>query len=118
MFLFDRFMFAIIPLFVTVTFILTFGVIVARLIKSAKEYKQNNNSPRLSVTAKVVAKRMNVHHHNNHTTSSSTYYVTFEVESGDRMEFKVEGSVYGMLVEQDMGVLHFQGTRYLNFERK
>ena len=44
-------------------------------------------------------------------------YVTFEVESGDRMEMNVRGSEYGMLAEGDVGKLTFQGTRYLNFER-
>lgn len=52
-----------------------------------------------------------------YTTSSSTYYVTFQVESGDRMEFAVSGNEYGMLVEGDKGSLTFQGTRYLSFLR-
>ena len=43
-----------------------------------------------------------------HYTSSSTYYVTFQVESGDRMEFVVPSREYGMLVEGDMGRLTFQ----------
>lgn len=45
------------------------------------------------------------------------YYVTFQFESGDRMEFQVYGSEYGMLAEGDEGKLTFQGTRYLSFER-
>ena len=49
--------------------------------------------------------------------ASTTYYVTFEVESGDRMEMNVGGQDYGMLTEGDVGKLTFQGTRYLNFER-
>ena len=43
--------------------------------------------------------------------------VTFQVESGDRMEFEVDGSDYGLLVQGDIGKLSFQGTRYLGFER-
>ncbi len=43
--------------------------------------------------------------------------MTFQVESGDRMEFSVTGSEYGMLAEGDTGKLSFQGTRYLSFER-
>ena len=46
------------------------------------------------------------------------YYVTFQVESGDRMEFEVSGTEYGMLAEGDSGELTFQGTRYLNFRRE
>nr|WP_202812801.1 DUF2500 family protein [Sporolactobacillus inulinus] len=37
------------------------------------------------------------------------YYATFEVESGDRIEFEVSGLEYGML--------DFQGTRYLGYQR-
>jgi hypothetical protein len=52
-----------------------------------------------------------------HTTHSTTYYVTFQVESGDRMELQLAGNEYGLLVEGDRGKLTFQGTRYLGFER-
>lgn len=34
------------------------------------------------------------------------------------MEFTVEGSEYGMLIEGDHGKLTFQGTRYLGFEHQ
>ena len=34
------------------------------------------------------------------------------------MEFYVDGYEYGMLVEGDKGMLSFQGTRYLGFERQ
>ena len=85
-------------------------------------------SPRLTVPAVVVTKRTEVsHHHANagdasgahgfHTTSATWYYVTFQVESGDRMEFAVGGTDFGMLAEGDHGNLSFQGTRYLSFER-
>lgn len=53
-----------------------------------------------------------------HTSSSTTYYVTFQVDSGDRMEFSVSGQEYGLLAEGDRGKLTFQGTRYLGFERE
>ena len=45
------------------------------------------------------------------------YYVTFQTERGDRMEFQVSGTEYGMFAEGDTGRLTFQGTRYLAFER-
>ena len=84
-------------------------------------WNKNNQSPRLTVDATVVAKRTDVtHHHNgdNMATHSTWYYATFQVESGDRMEFAVDGMEYGMLAEGDMGKLSFQGTRYLSFERE
>lgn len=85
---------------------------------------QNNRSPRLTVNAAVVAKRENVnvhHHHGNgagHTTRSTTYYVTFQFDGGDRLELRLPGREYGLLTEGDTGLLTFQGTRYLSFERQ
>jgi hypothetical protein len=48
---------------------------------------------------------------------STYYYVTFELDDGERREFSVDGNDYGMLVEQDGGMLTHQGTRYHGFER-
>ena len=99
------------------------------MVKGIGEWNKNNNSPRLTVPAKVVAKRTNVTNHSYanagdasgahglSNTSSTTYHVTFQVESGDRIEFIVNGYEYGMLLEGDMGKLSFQGTRYLSFDR-
>ena len=113
-----------------VMFILVFGFIIYTMIRNVKTWNQNNHSPRLTVPAKVVSKRMNVSHHQHAnagdatgahgftTTTDTSYYVTFEVESGDRMELCVRGSEYGMLVEGDVGKLSFQGTRYLGFVRR
>ena len=107
----------------TLMFILVFGIILVTIIKSIGQWSKNNNSPRLTVAAAVVAKRTNVsrHHHGTdhmHHHTSTTYYVTFQVESGDRMELHVTGQEYGLLIEGDRGRLTFQGTRYLGFERK
>ncbi len=118
-------MFTIIPVIVFIGFVLVFGIIILRLIQGAQQWKRNNASPVLTVDATVVSKRTDVHHyHNNtgtnnmhHSSSSTTYYVTFEVASGDRMEFQTMDTEFGLLVEQDAGKLTFQGTRYLGFER-
>lgn len=123
-------MFNIIELLFPVIFILIFIMIIFTLAKGISTWHKNNNSPRLTVSARIVAKRQNTTYHNQpnagdtsgahgyHTTSSTTYYVTFQVESGDRMEMSVSGSEYGMLAEGDEGKLTFQGTRYLIFDRE
>ena len=108
----------------TIVFILVIGTFVVMLVKGISEWNKNNHSPRLTVPATIIAKRTNVSrhrhggansHHHHHT--SATYYVTFQVESGDRMEFHISGQEYGLLIEGDHGNLSFQGTRYLGFER-
>lgn len=110
----------------TVMFFLVAGVFVLTLVKGIMQWNKNNHSPRLTVGARVVTKRTDVSHHHHHhggeahmshSGSSTAYYVTFEVESGDRMELKVQGFDFGMLVEGDEGRLTFQGTRFLGFER-
>ncbi len=90
-------------------------------VKNISTWNKNNNSPRLTVTAKVVSKRIQVFHNQQSdgfsTVTSTSYYVTFEVKSGDRMELSVTGKEYGMMAEGDVGELSFQGTRFLGFER-
>lgn len=117
-----NFLFSVVPLFVTCTFVFVFGMIIYTIIGNIKRERKNDNSPRLTVEAKVVAKRTNYHRHsstNNHVGHMhTTYFVTFEVQSGDRMELKMTGPEYGLLVEGDWGDLTFQGTRYLGFQRK
>lgn len=122
---FGNIMFTIVPIIVLIGFVLVFGMIIVRSIQGAKEWKSNNDSPVLTVDAKVVTKRTDLHNYSRNTgtnnmhsmSSSTTYYATFEVVSGDRMELKIPDREYGMLVEGDKGKLTFQGTRYLGFER-
>ena len=118
--------FSIFGILFTLVFVLVIGLFIVIAVKGISQWNKNNHSPRLTVPATIVAKRTNVshHHHHNHgvtgmhhTTHSTTYYVTFQVESGDRMELHVAGHEFGMLIEGDRGMLTFQGTRYLGFER-
>lgn len=111
---FDGIMFEIVPILVGLGFLGMFGWILYTVFSNVKEGVHNNNSPLLTVPAQVVAKRIHVQGDHSHTT----YYVTFEVQSGDRMEFRLDGTEYGELVEQDLGLLTFQGTRYKAFERQ
>lgn len=111
---FGDFMFGIVPIFIGIIFIIVFGFIIFSVLSSIKQGIKNNNSPLLTVPAEVASKR--IHVQGDH--SRTTYYVTFEVQSGDRMELIVEGTEYGKLVERDLGLLSFQGTRYISYERQ
>lgn len=114
--------FAMFEIMFFLVFAIVIGTFIVAAVRGAKQWKNNNQSPRLTVPATIVGKRTDVSHHrhageHHHSYSSSTYYVTFQVESGDRMEFRMTGQEYGMLIEGDYGRLTFQGTRYLGFER-
>lgn len=112
----------------TIVFVIVIGVFVVAAVKGVSTWNKNNHSPRLSVSAVIVSKRTEVTHHSHanagdatgahgySTSSSIWYYVMFQVESGDRIEFAVTGTEYGMLTEGDCGKLSFQGTKYLSFE--
>ncbi len=111
----------IIPIFIVLIFAIVIFSFVGGMVKNAKQNSKNNASPVLTVVATVTAKRTemrssrgnNMHH--NHTRTN--YFATFEVESGDRIEFSISGEQAGLLMENDYGTLTFQGTRYLGFER-
>lgn len=80
-----------------IMFIIVVGIIIFSLVRGIITWNKNNQSPRLTVSVVVAAKRENITHHQHanvgdlssahgfHTTTSTSYYVTFLVESGDRI---------------------------------
>ena len=112
------------PILFVLFFLAFFGMLIYMIAGGLSRWRRNERSPVLTVEAQVVTRRTNVgsrgvgeeagsSYHHRYTD----YYVTFQVESGDRMELEVAGEEYGLLVEGDRGKLTFQGTRYLGFER-
>lgn len=116
-------MFSIMEVIFPLFFLLVFGIIIFSIIKGIQQWSYNNAQPVLTVPAKVVSKRTDIrrhaHNHENHVshTTSTLYYVTFEVDSGDRMELKLNGKEFGQIADGDFGDLTFQGTRYHQFKR-
>ena len=111
------------PLF----YLIVAGVIgIAVFTGFAQRGRGGGREPVLSVAAKAVGKRTQVSHRHHHdgdgphhsVTSSTAYYATFEVESGDRIEFRIDADEYAMLAEGDVGKLSFQGKRYIGFVRQ
>lgn len=88
--------------------------------KNIAQWIKNENSPILTKHARVVAMRRKTHHHNHngHMHLSHTYHITFELETGERMELRVKRAQYHELEEGDRGTLTWQGTRYLYFEER
>lgn len=107
-----------------IIFLLVIGFFIVIFARIIGQKRQNDRSPRLTVSATVVSKRgdVTVNHHDHdgmhHHTTSTTYYATFQVQSGDRMELPVPATEYGLLIEGDEGDLTFQGTRFLSFDRR
>ena len=113
------------PLLFLIVFIFILSMIIGSFVSGAKRKHKNDQSPRVTADAKVVSKRMQVGQNRQSSGDNdmmrsytySKYFVTFEFESGDRLELPVDGLDYGLLVEGDAGKLSFQGTRYLGFQR-
>lgn len=108
----------------TLVFVLVIGLFIYAVVQAIARKQKNDASPRLTVLARVVSRRQEVTHHARnmndgvyHTSSTTRYFVTFQVESGDRLELELDGSDFGMLAEGDEGRLSFQGTRFLDFQR-
>lgn len=108
----------------TLVFVLVIGLFIYAVVQAIARKQKNDASPRLTVLARVVSRRQEVTHHARnmndgvyHTSSTTRYFVTFQVESGDRMELQLDGSDFGMIAEGDEGRLSFQGTRFLDFQR-
>lgn len=114
-------MFSVFPVVFFLVFAIIIVVFIVTAVKGVSQWHKNNESPVLTVAASVVTKRTSVTRHieDEHSMghSSTSYYATFQVASGDRMEFSITGTEYGQLAEGDQGGLTFQGTRYLGFDR-
>lgn len=110
--------FNIIETIFPIFFILIAGFILFTIFSGISEWSSNNKQPRLKVDAVVVSKRTRVNISGPNRYPSTKYYVTFQVESGDRMELGLNGREFGQLAEGDVGGLEFQGTRYHGFTRK
>ena len=107
------------PIMFFLTFALVFGTIVFTLISSVRQWSKDNHSPRLTVPATVVGRREHrsrsgSREHRHYTTR---YHITFQFESGDRLELNIPSHEFGYIVEGDRGNLTFQGSRFLSFER-
>lgn len=98
--------------------IIIIGLFLFMLIKGLGEWSSNNQSAILTVPAEVVTKHSRTSGGAGDSSARTSYYVTFQMDSGDRMELKMTWKEYGMLAEEDLGTLTFQGTRYQGFERR
>lgn len=72
--------------FISMMFFIVFGVIAFSIIKRTLQWSKNNNEPLLTVPAKVVTKRSNTNGGSGNSNAHTSYYVTFEVQSGVRLE--------------------------------
>lgn len=115
---FYNFMFTGLPFFTFIVFAIVIMVFATSFVKRTRQYLQNNSMPEESTPARLVAKRTHTWGRHGNMSAHTSYYATFETEKGERLEFAVNGQFFGMHVEGDTGILTYQGTRFIGFERE
>ncbi|WP_068785670.1 DUF2500 domain-containing protein [Paenibacillus phocaensis] len=114
-------MFGVVETALPILFVVIIGILAVTATGGILRAIGNQKQPVLSVQSVIVGKRTEVSHRHDTDTSvnrtDTKYYMTFEVESGDRLEFVVSGVEYGQCAEGDEGKLTFQGRRFHGFER-
>lgn len=110
------FMFSVVPIFISIIFIIVIGTVLVRLLS----YGKQKTKPKETVGARIISKRQHVWSRNSNSSvggSRTTYYATFELESGNRVEYMVPSNQIGILAEGDVGTLTHQGTLFVGFSR-
>lgn len=99
---------------------LIFGVIIVvmgtALVRGVGTWMSNNTAPIRSVPARVLGKRTNTWGGAGDSSVHTSYYVAFELDSGERLEFRVNGPEYGLITQNEDGILTYQGTRFKGFQ--
>ncbi|XEC97243.1 DUF2500 domain-containing protein [Paenibacillus tarimensis] len=116
-------MFTLVPIFIVIVFV----IVIAGIFMNGARYLQNARSPKETVYARVVAKRMDVRRHTSHhhhgsgmhpvSSSRTDYYITLEFEDGQRKEYLDVKRLYGLVAEGDTGYAAVQGDWIVAFER-
>jgi Protein of unknown function (DUF2500) len=112
--------FKIIAFVFPILFIFVFAGIFLTLLKVLKQWNFNNKQPKITVSAKLRTKATKVieQKRNQYIMPSPTsYLLTFEVVSGESIELSVDGLTYGKFNENEIGILTYQGNRFIHFER-
>jgi hypothetical protein len=92
-------------------------VLLYPIVRAAIQGIRTRRLPVASMSARVVGKRTWTGGYLFHMVSTD-YYVTFQLDTGERREFRVTGHAYGTLVAGDDGLLSAQGMRFVGFERE
>jgi hypothetical protein len=92
---------------------------VAHAAKGLRAWLSNLAHPVRRSPARVVAKRSAVGdvHADANRRVATKYFVTFEFRDGERREFSVEETQYGVIAGGDRGTVEYQDGRFHSFDR-
>ncbi len=115
--------FGIVQIMIPVFIILFIGTIIFLNIKEMLDFHYSNKRPVLTVSAKVVSKRTQVIHHlhqieiHYYYPTSTYYFILFELDNGESMEFETSAIEYSSICKGDYGKLTYQGKVLLQFTK-
>lgn len=103
--------------------VVSLGFLTA-LFDNCKIWTYGGGKPIITVNSKVINKRVRTFHDTqsygdmipsyNYITS---YYVTFEMESEEKLEFSITDVEFENIAIGDTGKLSYQGSKFLAFEK-
>ncbi|WP_068615173.1 DUF2500 domain-containing protein [Paenibacillus tuaregi] len=110
-----------VPMWVKVAGVILLVVVIAifayAIIKGLMVWSANNKNRLLMKYAVVSSKRTEMH-----GTGSGPYtpryFITFELEDGRKLEFRMAAREYAILKEKDEGEITYQGGVFKNFNRR
>jgi|GEM_PF-382151 len=108
--------FSLFGLMSTVIPLVVIGGILFIVIRGLSTWMSNNAAELRQDEVTVISKRMKVWGGSNNSSAHTSYYITFELSSGERVEFGVSGTQYGSCREGETGLLAYQGSRFKGFQ--
>ncbi|SFB11227.1 DUF2500 family protein [Clostridium frigidicarnis] len=99
--------------------ILFFIILAVIIIKVIITYIKNENSPIISIKAKLICKNRQVRTRtdsNGMITRNETLRLKFQLDTGSELELTVGTCIFRNVPENQWGTLTFQGTRFLKFQ--
>lgn len=87
------------------------------IVKGVTTWSSNNAAELRELHARILDKRTKVWGGSGDSSAKTDYFITFELQSGERVELQVKDTEYGLLTAGDEGMLTYQGTRYRGFVR-
>lgn len=108
---------AFIPMIAVIVIVAVVVIVLVKGVQGLFTWSSNNAAEILNKPSEIVTKRTEVWGGSGNSSTSTSYYITFEFEDCSRQEFEVKAKKFGMLVEGDIGILTYQGTRFIDYAR-
>ena len=114
----DNFLSVIMP---SILFAGTIAFVLIKAVRKNKQREKNALRPVLTVRARVKSRRLIIRPNNitalGVATDTLEGKVVFESEDGEELEFRLIGKTYRDIFDGDEGMLTYQGSDFISFER-